>query len=130
MTLRGELLSRISSSRLFVAGGGDADRSLLHRCAGDLVVDHHALVVAVEAEVYALFPVLHGHSQSVLGEGAGAGQCGGDQQGGENLVHDLFLQKRFVLEELYVSEGWRRGELLLQVSVMYSHPDVLDRGLF
>jgi len=42
----------------------------------------------------------------------------------------VFLQKRFVLEELYVSEGWRRGELLLQVSVMYSHPDVLDRGLF
>src|SRR5882672_8097444 len=28
-------------------GGGHADRGLLHRRAGDLVVDHHALVVAV-----------------------------------------------------------------------------------
>src|SRR6185503_13353787 len=85
--LRGELLIRFNFSSLFVAGGGYADRSLLHRCARDLVIDHHTLVIAIEAEVDPLLAVLLAHTQPVFGEGAGAGQCGGDQQGGENLVH-------------------------------------------
>src|SRR5258708_1669218 len=104
-------------------GGSHADRLFGHRRAGNLVVDHHALVVAVEAEVDALFAVLHAHAQGVFGEGGGARQGACDQKGAENPVHDLFLQKRFVLEKLYVRGGWRRVELLPPFRVIYSHAE-------
>jgi hypothetical protein len=75
-------------------GRSDADRGLWHWLAGDFIVDHHALTVAVQTEIDSLLAVLHADSQRIFCKRAGAAKDGYEDQAAVDSVHDFF--SRFV----------------------------------